>query len=126
MDLEELSRKVSDEIDNYMYQYGEEVIGNPLSAERMMNQLRAFRSALVPPYWIEINVHEHDVFSSPVHRCGVVADDKKGGFLRSTRSTASSFSSTRTPSQIGARLVTWWVLCSGIGEPIRRISGRFT
>jgi hypothetical protein len=76
LDLAKLRRKVEIEIDQYVYEVPEGSIGNPWPPEKVERQLRAFRNALVAPYWIDIV--DDDKKRKP---CVAVADDKKGYLL---------------------------------------------
>jgi hypothetical protein len=71
--LAELRRKVELEIDEYVYELPEGAIGNPWPPDKVEEHLRAFRTALVEPYWT-------DVIDDDKQRkcCVAVADDKKG------------------------------------------------
>jgi hypothetical protein len=71
MDLDQLHRTVSDEIDSYVYPYSGLEIGNPKSNEWITDQLREMRSALVKPYWANVG-------NEP---CVIVADDGRGFYL---------------------------------------------
>ncbi len=85
MDLEELSRRVSAEIDNYVYVYPDGMIGRPLGAEKIRAHLEEMRAALIKPYWAEITLRDTfeqiNATKPPVRRCAVVADDAKGALL---------------------------------------------
>jgi hypothetical protein len=76
LDISGLRRQVEREIDEYVYQLPEGAIGNPWPAEKVEQRLRAFRSALVEPYWA--NVIDDD---KRTKRCIVIADEKRGTLL---------------------------------------------
>jgi hypothetical protein len=82
MDLEELRRRVVDEIDHYVYLVPEGANGRPWNPEKVDTKLRGFRSALVQPYWVDII--RRDTFEQIksadhlMNRCVVVADDRHG------------------------------------------------
>ena len=85
MDLEELSRKVSAEIEDYVYGYAEDLVGRPLSPERIKTGIRELRSALVKPYWANISRRDtiEQIKSEDPTLCrrAVVAEDGKGTLL---------------------------------------------
>ncbi len=85
MDLNELSKRVVAEIDNYRYDYPAGMIGRPLSDDVIQNQLQEMRAALIKPYWANITLRdtiEQQHASAPlIRRCAIVADDTKGTFL---------------------------------------------
>ena len=85
MDLDELSKRVAAEIDNYQYDYPAGMIGKPLADDVIQNHLQEMRAALIKPYWTEITLRdtiEQQNASVPiVRRCAVVADDTKGTLL---------------------------------------------
>jgi hypothetical protein len=88
MDLEELRRRVVDEIDHYVYLVPEGANGRPWNLEKVDTKLREFRSALVQPYWVDIirrDILFEEILSSRssrlihlMNRCVVVADDRHG------------------------------------------------
>jgi hypothetical protein len=75
-DLAELRRKVELEIDEYVYEVPDGSIGNAWSPEKVEQQLRAFRNALVEPYWVDIIDDDKKRKS-----CVAVADDMKSYLL---------------------------------------------
>jgi hypothetical protein len=82
VDLEELAKRVSAEIDNYVYEYPDGMIGRPLSAETIGDHLQKMRAALIKPYWAEITLRDTlEPTNATVRRCAVVADDTKGTVL---------------------------------------------
>ena len=85
MDLEKLSRRVSAEIDNYVYEYTNQLVGRPLSPERIKTGILELRSALVEPYWANIirrdTIEQIKSADPAVCRCAVVAEDGKGILL---------------------------------------------
>jgi IMP cyclohydrolase len=76
LDLAKLRRKVELEIDEYVYEVPQDSIGNPWSADKVEQQLQAFRDALVDPYWIDVVDDD-----KKRKRCAAVADDKKSYLL---------------------------------------------
>jgi hypothetical protein len=81
MDLEQLRLSLSYEIDNYVYPYSDQAIGNPKSSERIADQLRQMRSALVTPYWARVT-------DEP---CVIVADDGGSYLLASVPRLKNTF-----------------------------------
>jgi hypothetical protein len=76
LNLEELRRAVEREIDEYVYQVPKGAYGNPWSPEKVERELRAFREALISPYWTEV------VDDDKKRKfCVAVADDKKSYLL---------------------------------------------
>jgi hypothetical protein len=76
MDLIELRQQVEREIDEYVYLVPEGSVGSPWTAGKVEQHLRAFRSALVEPYWAQIIDDDKQT-----KRCVVIADEKKGTLL---------------------------------------------
>lgn len=76
MDLIEIRQQVEREIDEYAYAVPEESAGKAWSADKVGQNLRAFRSALVQPYWTQIVDDDKQT-----KRCVVIADEKKGTLL---------------------------------------------
>ena len=54
MDLEELSRRLSAEIDNYVYDYTDELVGAPWGTDRIKTGICELQSALIEPYWARV------------------------------------------------------------------------
>jgi hypothetical protein len=85
MDLEELSRRLSAEIDNYVYDYTDELVGAPWGTDRIKTGIRELQSALIEPYWARVirrdTIEQIASADPPVCRCAVVADDGKGTLL---------------------------------------------
>ncbi len=76
LDLAELRRAVVREIDNYVYEVPKDAYGKAWSPDKVNRELRAFREALVAPYWT-IVVDE----ARQEKPCAVVADDGKSSLL---------------------------------------------
>lgn len=72
LDLANLRRKIELEIDEYVYEVPKGSIGNPWPLDKVEQELRTFRNALVDPYWID--VVDDDKTRKP---CVAVADDNK-------------------------------------------------
>jgi hypothetical protein len=73
LDFSALKQQIEHEIDEYVYRVPEGTIGNPWPAEKVEQHLRAFRAALVEPYWADVTDDDKQL-----KRCVVVADDGKG------------------------------------------------
>ena len=76
MDLIALRQRVEREIDKYLYEVPEGSLGNSWTANKVEQHLRAFRSALVEPYWASIVDDDKQA-----KRCVVIADEQKGTLL---------------------------------------------
>jgi hypothetical protein len=85
VDLKELSRKVSAEIDNYVYVFPKGMVGRPWNAEKVEAQLRELRAALIEPYLATVvrrdTIEQINSADPPQSRCAVVADDGHGNLL---------------------------------------------
>jgi hypothetical protein len=85
MDLETLRRIVENDIASYRYEFPAGCVGNPWTAERIEAQLAVMRSALVDPYWVDVEVR--DTFEQIIanellsRKCAVVADDTRGSIV---------------------------------------------
>jgi hypothetical protein len=104
MDLHELRKRVSGEIDNYIYEYPPGMVGNPWPAAKVEAQLQAFRSALVDPYWVDA-VSTADPWrrsdgGKKTTRCAVVADDGSGYVVAFDPSTDEFFLATKTDNAV--------------------------
>jgi hypothetical protein len=84
LDLEALRRAVESEIEAYEYAVPPGA-GNPIPADRIAAKLAAMRSALVAPYWAEVDIRDtFEQISSdtgPRLNCAVVSDDGSGSVL---------------------------------------------
>ena len=84
-ELNELQQLVRAEIDAYVYEVPRGGVGNPWSAEKVRAGLEDMRSAVVPPYWTEVEIR--DTFEQCsgearlLQRCAVVADNQAGTLL---------------------------------------------
>jgi hypothetical protein len=80
-----LRREVEAAIDRYVYHIPAGTIGNPMSDAAITSGLARMRAALIPPYWLEVELR--DTFdqvrmnTGPRRRCAVVADDGNGMLL---------------------------------------------
>ncbi len=85
MDLKTLRRVVENEIQNYRYSPSAHALGTPWAKDRVDAELVAKRSALVPPYWAEIELRDtcEQIAAEPAlsRKCVVVADDLHGTVL---------------------------------------------
>jgi hypothetical protein len=85
MDLETLRGTVENEIENYLYPSSTDTVGTPWTEERVRAELAAMKSALVLPYWNEVELRDthQQIAASPAQSrtCAVVADDLKGTLL---------------------------------------------
>jgi hypothetical protein len=85
MDFEELRRIVENEISAYEYTVTSGAIGRPIPSNRIAAELATMRSALVAPYWADVDIRDTFEQSSsdigPRQRCAVVADDGRGSLL---------------------------------------------
>ena len=85
MDLETLRSIVENEIENYFYPSSTSTVGTPWTEERVRAELAVMKSALVSPYWSEVELCDtrQQIDASPAlsQTCGVVADDLKGTLL---------------------------------------------
>jgi hypothetical protein len=85
MDLEALRRAVESEIEAYEYSVPPGTVGSPFSADRIAVELAAMRSALVAPYWAEVDsrdtLEQISSDTGPRLNCAVVADDDSGSVL---------------------------------------------
>jgi hypothetical protein len=92
VDLKELSRKVSAELDTYVYVYPEGMVGRPWNAEKIEAQLREFRATLIEPYLATVvrrdTIEQINLADPPQSRCAVVADDGRGNLLAFDLATA--------------------------------------
>lgn len=85
MTFEELRRAIENDINGYEYVVPSGAISNPIPSDRVATELAAMRSALVAPYWAEVEIR--DAFeqvssdAGPYQRCAVVADDGCGSLL---------------------------------------------
>jgi hypothetical protein len=80
-----LRREVEAAMDTYVYNVPEGAIGNPMPDAVVVSGLEQMRTALVDPYWLEVEIR--DTFdqagmnAGPTRRCAVVADDGKDMLL---------------------------------------------
>jgi hypothetical protein len=85
IDLEALRRAVESEIEAYEYSVPPVMVGNPIPADRIAAELAAMRSALVDPYWVEVDsrdtLEQISSDTGPRLNCAVVADDGSGAVL---------------------------------------------
>jgi hypothetical protein len=84
-ELQDLRRSVESQLKEYVYYHPEGSMGIAWSPERVEAGLRAMKSALIDPYWAEVELHdtiEQIQSVNPLKRiCAVVADDHQGTFL---------------------------------------------
>jgi hypothetical protein len=84
-ELNELQQLVRAEIDAYVYEAPRGAVGSPWSVEKVLAGLEDMRSAVVPPYWTEVEIR--DTFercggeARLLQRCAVVADNQVGTLL---------------------------------------------
>lgn len=80
-----LRRAVENEINTYEYATPSGGIGSPTPADRVAAELTAMRSALVTPYWADVDIRDTlqqvSADKGPRLRCAVVADDGRGSLL---------------------------------------------
>ena len=76
LNLAELRQRVEREIAEYVSVVPEGSLGNPWPPAKVEKHLRAFRNALVEPYWS--NIVDDD---RRTKRCVVIADEKRGTLL---------------------------------------------
>jgi hypothetical protein len=104
MDMHELRKRVSAEIDNYVYEYPPGMVGNPWPAAKVEAQLQALRSALVEPYWVDTvaltDPWRHSNAVKATTRCAVVADDGAGCVLAFDPASDEFFLATKTDSAV--------------------------
>jgi len=84
MDLETLRRAVENEIQNYRY-HAANALGTPWAKDRVDAELVTMRSALVAPYWADIELRDtcEQIAAKAAlsQKCVVVADDFEGTVL---------------------------------------------
>jgi hypothetical protein len=84
-ELQDLRWSVESQIQEYIYCHSKKSIGTAWSAERVEAGLRAMKSALIDPYWVEVELHDTNEqiqsANPPKRICAVVADDQRGTFL---------------------------------------------
>jgi hypothetical protein len=78
VDLEELRRRVAAEIDSYVYEFPDGMIGKPWSAEKVQAHLQKMRESLIEPYWAEVTlrdtIEQMNAANPPIRRCAIVAN----------------------------------------------------
>ena len=84
-ELQDLRRSVESQLQEYVYYHPEESLGVAWSPERVEAGLCAMKSALVDPYWAQVElrdtIEQIQAANPPKRICAVVADDHRGTFL---------------------------------------------
>jgi hypothetical protein len=100
--LPALRRRVEAALESYVYDFPRDSIGNPMREAGMIKELEAMQTALVEPYWVEVEIR--DTFQqidtvAPKRTCAVVAEDGEMLLLFDTVSDEYVLAQ-RTPSGI--------------------------
>lgn len=108
LNLEVLRQTVEREIDEYVYEVPKGTYGNPWPPEKVERKLRAFKEALVDPYWVEV-VDDDKKRQS----CVAVADDK-GIYLLVFEPEAQKFMLV-TKSKLSGDLISFGIDGDAVG-----------
>lgn len=85
MDLHTLRREVENQIATYQYEVPKDAVGRPLKIDRVDTELNAMRTALVDPYWADVELRDtaEQINSAGIisRKCAVVADDRSGNLV---------------------------------------------
>ncbi len=84
-DLRELRRTVEHDVESYRYEISPDKVGRPLTKEKIEGELTTMRSAIVDPYWVEVELRDtvEQINADPkaLRKCAVVADAGRGTLL---------------------------------------------